>query len=300
MRLFINKAFTEKMYDFFLDFSEIITNIGLVTLSQKTTPNTGYEREHQEGAAMALMNIFQDTPRPIKDLPSAIRKATKAGIVDFSGHSGLTHLPDHFATPLSLDLCGCENLTSLPSDLYVGGWMDASGSSLTATPKGMTVRRDIILRGCDTLQSLPHHLCVDGSLDVTGCEALRDISGVRKVSGNLEMTGCISLQKLPDEIAVGCSINLSDCRSLTHLPSKITVGKSLTMRGCESLECLPDFLHIDGDLDLTDCTSLRRIPPKISVSGYLKLSGCTGIAIPQQLISSMYRKILLPIDFSVF
>lgn len=73
-------------------------------------------------------------------------------IQEFEQQTGITLVVKdgrpYYAGDLYLN--GCENLTSLPEGLTVGGWLYLRGcENLTSLPEGLTVGGDLYLRGTD-------------------------------------------------------------------------------------------------------------------------------------------------------
>lgn len=83
----------------------------------------------------------------------------------------------------SLDL-SFTNITSLPENLVVGGWMFLDGAKIMSLPENMVVGGSLDLRGTD-ITSLPENLVVGGSLYFTGISK-KEAKKVKRPKGNVE------------------------------------------------------------------------------------------------------------------
>jgi hypothetical protein len=104
-------------------------------------------------------------------------------VLDLSGCSSLTSLPDHiFAGDRFMycaDLHLCTNLRSLPDSWRVEWVLDLSGCpALTELPAGLWVGRRLNLSGCSGLTQLPEDLFVGEELEITG-------TGIRELPESL-------------------------------------------------------------------------------------------------------------------
>ena len=88
-----------------------------------------------------------------------------------------------------------------------GGWLDLSGTSITALPDNLTVGGNLYLRGT-SITALPDNLTVGGCLDLSHT----------------------SITALPDNLTVGGWLDLSHT-SITALPDNLTVGGWLDLSG---------------------------------------------------------------------
>ena len=112
----------------------------------------------------------------------------------------------------NLDLEDCTGLTSLPSGLCVGGYLN--------------------LVGCTGLTSLPPGLCVGGYLNLVGCIGLTSLPPSLSVRWSLVLEGCTGLTSLPPSLSVRGILSLADCTGLTSLPPGLSVKGNLYLGGC--------------------------------------------------------------------
>ena len=153
---------------------------------------------------------------------------------------------------------------------FYGGYLDLSGTGITALPDNLTVGGSLDLSGTG-ITALPDNLTVGGSLDLsdTGITALPDNL---TVGGYLDLSDT-GITALPDNLTVGGSLDLSDT-GITALPDNLTVGGYLDLSGT-GITALPDNLTVGGYLYLSG-TGITALPDNLTVGGSLDLSG-TGI-----------------------
>ena len=82
--------------------------------------------------------------------------------------------------------------------LSVGGYLDLSGTGITALPEGLSVGGSLYLRGTG-ITALPEGLSVGGSLDLRGTGITALPEGL-SVGGSLYLRGCKGIKKkdIPD------------------------------------------------------------------------------------------------------
>ncbi|MGG6083012.1 hypothetical protein ACQSEB_15065 [Salmonella enterica] len=156
----------------------------------------------------------------------------------------------------NLNLEDISGVDTLPDNLTVGGWLDLSGTSITALPDNLTVGGGLHLSGT-SITALPDNLTVGGWLDLIGT----------------------SITALPDNLTVGGGLYLRGT-SITALPDNLTVGGGLDLSGT-SITALPDNLTVGGWLDLSG-TSITALPDHFS---------CNSLYLDAERISNIaYRK----------
>ena len=153
-----------------------------------------------------------------------------------------------------LDLSGTQ-ITALPDNLTVGGWLGLRGTQITALPDNLTVGGYLGLRGTQ-ITALPDNLTVGGWLDLSDTQ----------------------ITALPDNLTVGGSLGLRGTQ-ITALPDNLTVGGSLDLRGTQitsdnhkQLRCgdyVPGrYLYADGIL--THVKGCKKIDGYIYYQGKIK------------------------------
>ena len=96
-----------------------------------------------------------------------------------------------------------SNITKLPNDLYVGGFLD--------------------LRNCQELTELPDKLHVGSYFSLSGCKQLTELPNKLFVGGFFRLDSCKKITELPDKLHVGDDLDLSGT-NITTLPDNLYVG----------------------------------------------------------------------------
>ena len=176
----------------------------------------------------------------------------------------------------NLDLHGTE-ITTLPENLTVGGYLYLSNTGITALPENLTVGGDLYLSGT-RITALPENLTVSGSLDLSG-------TGITTLPENLTVGGSLylsytSITDLPENLTVSGSLDLSDT-GITTLPENLTVGGRLYLSNT-GITTLPENLTVGGWLDLSG-TEITALPENLTVGGGLYLSDTRITTLPENL-----------------
>ena len=123
----------------------------------------------------------------------------------------------------SLNL-SCDDITGLPDNLTVEGWLFLNGCPIANLPKGLKVKGSLYLMGT-MIEEFPDVLTVGGSLDLSHS----------------------MISELPDGLTVGGFLHLTDTL-ITELPDDLTVGGFVTGFGgnTSSVKRLEDGDYIPG------------------------------------------------------
>ena len=176
----------------------------------------------------------------------------------------------------NLDL-SYSDVTSLPDNLTVGGWLNLKYTPIATLPNNLTVGGGLYLKGTK-ITSLPDNLMVGGSLDLEGTE-ITSLPDNLTVGGNLWLNN-IPITSLPDNLTVGCWLDLSGTL-ITTLPDNLTVGGDLVLSYTE-ISSLPDNLTVGGWLRLNG-TRITSLPDNLTVGGWLNLRGTRITTLPDNL-----------------
>ena len=182
-----------------------------------------------------------------------------------------------------LDLEDCTEITSLPKDLTVGGYLYLQGTYITSLPEGLTVGGGLDLYGTG-ITSLPKDLNVGVYLDLCGTGITSLPEGLT-VGGNLDLRGT-GITSLPEGLTVGGGLYLRGT-GITSLPEGLTVGGDLYLRGT-GITSLPDGLTVGGGLSLENCTGITSLPDGLTVGGGLDLYGTGITSLPEGLTVGGY------------
>ena len=158
-----------------------------------------------------------------------------------------------------------------------GGWLDLSGTQITALPEGLTVGGSLYLRGTQ-ITALPEGLTVGGWLDLSNTPITALPEGLT-VGGWLDLSGT-QIKALPEGLTIGGGLYLSNT-PITALPEGLTIGGSLDLSGTQ-IKALPKGITIGGGLYLSgtqikasDVKRVRRLKDGDYVAG--KYIYCDGI-----------------------
>ena len=72
----------------------------------------------------------------------------------FPGHVELARLPKVLAVTGSCDLSGCQKLSLMPEQMYVGGTLDLSETGVRQLPDTLLVGGDLAIDGCQSITAL--------------------------------------------------------------------------------------------------------------------------------------------------
>ncbi len=140
----------------------------------------------------------------------------------------------------SLNL-SCDDITGLPDNLTVEGWLFLNGCPIANLPKGLKVKGSLYLMGT-MIEELPDAPTVGGSIDLSYSKITKLPDGFT-VNGNLHLRGT-PITELPDGLTVGGSLDLSHSM-ISELPDGLTVGGFLHLTDTLITE-LPDDLTVGG------------------------------------------------------
>ena len=119
--------------------------------------------------------------------------------------TNISSLPDNLTVGGYLGLYG-TNISSLPDNLTVGGYLDLRETNISSLPANLTVGGDLDLRETN-ISSLPANLTVGGYLDLEGTN-ISSLPDNLTVGGYLDLEGT-NISSLPDNLTVGGYLGLS-------------------------------------------------------------------------------------------
>jgi hypothetical protein len=151
------------------------------------------------------------------------------------------------------------NITKLPNDLYVDGWLD--------------------LENCKQITELPNKLYVRDWLDLRDCVKIKKLTDNLYVGGTLYLSGCEQLIKLPDNLSV-IKLWLSECKKLTELPNNLHIKRDLHLDHTGVIE-LPNKLYVGDDLFINN----TPLADKYTDEEIYKIVASTG----GEIIGEIYR-----------
>ena len=182
----------------------------------------------------------------------------------------------------NLNLYNRKDITELPNNLTVGGYLDLQGTAIASLPDNLTVGGCLALRNT-AITSLPNNLTVGGYLDLRNTK-ITSLSDNLAVGGYLDLCNT-KITSLPDNLTVGGDLDLHNTK-ITSLPDNLTVGGCLDLSDT-AIATLPDNLTVGGDLYLRN-TTITSLPDNLTVGGRLYLYS-TKIADKDKELSKVKR-----------
>lgn len=179
-----------------------------------------------------------------------------------------------------LDLYGKKNITELPNNLNVLGYLSLSYSSITKLPKGLDVERWINISGTE-IEELPEDTKFDSSLNVNSMKKPFFFPKVVKVNGYFDCSNS-TIKRMPEELYVSekCDFSYS---ILDKLPKVMKVGKDLYLAKTSITELPESINDVYGNFDIRD-TKISKLPDNLVVYGELDLIGTPITELSKGLI----------------
>lgn len=184
------------------------------------------------------------------------------GDLSFPGHVDLARLPKVLAVTGACDLSGCEKLSIMPDQMYVGGTLDLGGTSVRGLPDTLLVGGDLKIDGCQSITSLPSGVKF-GGLSARNCRNLRSLAP-STVACCVDLSGS-GIVRLPAGMHVLHDLSIVGCPNLESIAEGVTVGRFLRVSSCPRLFTLPK--SIQPEAVTTDTIRVHRdflIGPRLS------------------------------------
>lgn len=220
------------------------------------------------------------------------------------GYCPIQELPEGLDVKGDLELRGCSELESLPSDMTVGGSLVIAGSPISklSLQSSQSIEGDLELTGCN-IESLPDGLRVTGNLKLNGLP-IKSLPKRLTVGGDLILHHCIQISSLPDDLCVGGRLKVFAC-PISNFPESLNIGGNLVIHRCDAQELsfgcelkgsliarrcrnllrVTGFEKVGGNLEITHCRKLASLPDSLVVSGRVVLDGCVSLqSLPESLV----------------
>ena len=117
------------------------------------------------------------------------------------------------------------NITKLPNNLTVNGWLDLRNTNITKLPDNLTVHGYLNLTNIN-ITKLPDNLTVNGSLILTNTN-ITELPDNLTVYGNLYLDNT-NITKLPDNLKVKDNIRITIDMKLTYVPGHLKYKINIT------------------------------------------------------------------------
>ena len=179
----------------------------------------------------------------------------------------------------NLDLKGRKDITELPDNLKVFGWLNLRCSNIIKLPKGLEVECWLDISGTD-IEELPEDIKFD---DLYVCNMNKPFSfrKVLKVDSGVICKNT-SIKLMPEELYVGYICNFSGC-TFDKLPNVMEVGYSLYLNDTHITKIPKGIEEVYGRFDISD-TKVTKLPDNLVVYEELYLCNTQIEELPKGLI----------------
>ena len=254
------------------------------------------EEQIENGEKLVINNLEEITGGLRIECPSvhslgSIKKVGSFAVL-FTNKGNLKELPDDFICKKHFYLagghfpsddfskkghkCAEENMitggiTEIKGSWKIGGEITISNNTaITKLPEeDFTVNGHFRMINTPNVKRLPKNLVIKGNAEITNCESLEYVDGI-KTKSFLEMFTCNNLTKilgklhiggrlhiglnnlvsLPDGIIAKNSFNISYCHKLKNIPNNFTCGKHFNIQH-SNIETIGENLIVKGEVYLT-------------------------------------------------
>ena len=156
----------------------------------------------------------------------------------------------------SLDLEGREDITELPDNFKVLGFLDLDGTSITKLPKGLEVEGLLVISETE-IEALPEDTKFDGGLFVNNMKNPFSFPKVVNVNGHFDCTGT-NIKCTPEELYVKGVCNFSGS-TFDELPKVMEVSDALNLSDTAITELPKGLKEVYGNFNIrhTNITKLN-------------------------------------------
>ena len=156
----------------------------------------------------------------------------------------------------SLDLEGREDITELPDNFKVLGFLDLDGTGITKLPKGLEVEGLLVISETE-IEALPEDTKVDGGLFVNNMKNPFSFPKVVNVNGHFDCTGT-NIKCTPEELYVKGVCNFSGS-TFDELPKVMEVSDALNLSDTAITELPKGLKEVYGNFNIrhTNITKLN-------------------------------------------
>ena len=180
----------------------------------------------------------------------------------------------HLVLPERIDV------TELPDNLNVLGWLNLHNSGVTKLPKGLEVESYIDISGTE-VEELPEDTKFGSSLYVSNMKKPFSFPKVLKVNGNFDCE-YTTIKRMPEEVYAKWSFDLSGS-TFDKLPKIMEVGYGLYLHDTDITE-LPECLkEIYGSIAIRS-TKVSKLNDNLVVYGVLNLGYTPIEELPEGFI----------------
>ncbi len=174
---------------------------------------------------------------------------------------------------------GNSDITQLPKNLNVSGYLDISNTPIQELPIGLKVQ-DYLRASNTKITSLTNDLYVGDELDLTGTP----IKEIKNPNINVGILNCSNtpLEKLPDNFTVGTLY--ADRTQLKELPKNLKIALHLDISDTKITK-IPSDISIGGDF-YANRSPINELP-NIQFYGDIELNGTQIKTLPEIFTTSL-------------
>ena len=179
-----------------------------------------------------------------------------------------------------LDLEGNKDVTELPDNLIVFGYLDLCNSGVTKLPKGLEVKCWLDISDTD-IEELPEDTKFNGGLSVNRMKKPFSFPKVVKTDGYFDCENT-TIKIMPETLYVNWKCNFSGS-TFDKYPKVMEIRSSLSLYGTPITE-IPEGLNgVYGAFNITN-TKVSKLPNNLVVSTHLTLRNTPIEELPKGLI----------------
>ena len=195
-----------------------------------------------------------------------------------------------------LDLEGRKDITELPDNLKVLGWLDLFDSGITKLPKGLEVNSDLDISVTD-IEELPEDTKFGDSLYVNHMNKPFSFPKVVKVNEDF-VCRYTKIKQMPEELYIKWDCNFSGS-TFDNYPKVMEIGYSFDLYDTGITELPEGLKEVYGNFDISN-TKVSKLNDNLVVYDTLNLGNTIVEELPKGLIVNDkldFRKINLK-DYS--
>jgi len=225
------------------------------------------------------LEIFKRIKNEINNAKQQVNKLTKEQSERLLG-TELIEQDGKLVYDSDLYLEGRKDITELPDNLRVLGYLDLHNSGITKLPKGLEVEGFLDISGTD-IEELPEDIKLGGDLFLKIMNKPFSFPKIVKVNGNFECT-CISIKRMPEELYVNGYCDLSRS-TFDKLPKVMKIRYRLDLYDTPITELPKGLKEVYGRLNIAK-TNVKILNENLVVYDELILGGTHINELPKGLI----------------
>ena len=180
----------------------------------------------------------------------------------------------------NLNLWGRKDITELPDNLKVLGYLQLNGSGVTKLPKGLEVERWLSI-SWTYIEELPEDIKLGGNLYMDSMDKSFTFPKILKIDGELLCTDNI-IKRMPEELYVKKTCYFSES-TFDKSPKVMEICGSLVLRSTPITELPEGLKEVYGNLDIYN-TNITKLNDNLVVYSSFVLGYTQIEELPKGLI----------------